>query len=170
MADFLGYVIFSTSSHNVSLLSLSLLSSLLFLSLCIFISLLFSSLLSFLSCLFSCLLSSLLFSCLLVSCLVSSLSSSLLSLPLSSFPVSLSVSLCLCLYVFPCSVVCDDVLLCCCVWLWLWSCLCMWCGTLKTFVCGFTTPPFENPKRPRVCRHHVHMYKTCAGAGTHGGV
>ena len=53
-----------------------------------------------------------------------------------------------------------------CVSLWLWSCVvvvvvvvvcAVWCGTLKTPVCRFKTPPCVHSKRPRVYQHHVHM-------------
>ena len=35
----------------------------------------------------------------------------------------------------------------------------VWCGTLKTPLCPFKTPPCVDSKRPRVYRHHANMLK-----------
>ena len=53
---------------------------------------------------------------------------------------------------------------------------CLWCGVFgvrfvmrKTFV-DPDTPRCVDSKRPRVHRHHVHMYATCGPvAAAHGG-
>ena len=91
----------------------------------------------------------------------------LLSCLVFSFLV-LSLFLCLFLFLSPCCVML-------CVSLWSW---CVF-GVLrhgeknvkKKPVYTFKTPPCVHSKRPRVYRHHAHMYETCGlAAGTHGNV
>ena len=95
------------------------------------------------------LVSSLLFSC-LPSCLLLSLVSSLVF----SVSVCLSVSVCCCV-LFCVVVVCVCCGVCC------GACCGACCGvcggTLEKPVCRFKTTPCARSKRPRVCRHHVHM-------------
>ena len=154
------------SSSRVSSLVSSVHLSRFFSCLRLFLSFLFLSslFLSFLSFLFFSFLffSFLFFSCLVLSCLLFSF----LVLSCLSFSVSVWCCVVLCGVVLCCVVLCGVVL--CCV------CGVVWCGVWL----GTQKKPCVDSKRPRVYRHHAHMwYHLCAWCrytrgrfeSTHGG-